>query len=100
MSVEEDKNTVVWVLAAAVVILLLFGGFGMGGNGMMGSGMGFGFLFMLLFFGAIIWLLDAIVDPARSGRDEGQDALTILKKRYAKGEITKKQYEKMKKELS
>lgn len=96
---EEGKNTVLWILIAAVVLLFLFGGFGMDGYGMMGFGMGFGFLFMLLFLGAIIWLVVTIVNSNQSNRYDNQDSLTILKKRYAKGKITKKQYEKMKKEL-
>lgn len=96
---ENDKNTLLWILIAAVVLLFFFGGFGMGGYGMMGFGMGFGFLFMLLFFGAIVWLIVAIVNSNQSSRYDNQDSLTILKKRYARGEITQKQYAKMKKEL-
>jgi len=94
---EENKNVLVWVLAA-VVLLFLFGGFGMGGYGMMGFGMGFGFLFMLLFLGFIIWLIVTLIN-ANQSKENRSDSLTILKRRYASGEISKKQYEEMKKEL-
>ncbi|MBS3074611.1 SHOCT domain-containing protein [Candidatus Pacearchaeota archaeon] len=94
---EENKN--VWVLVlVAVAVLLLFGSFGMGSYGMMGFGMGFGFLFMLLFWGVLIWLVVTLINAAQSGKKE-EDSLNILKKRYASGEIKKKQYEEMKKEL-
>ncbi len=94
---KENKNVLGWILAA-VALLFLFGSFGMGGYGMMGFGMGFGFLFMLLFWGLIIWLVVTLINTGQSNKDES-DSLTILKRRYASGEITKKQYEKMKKEL-
>ena len=94
---EENKNVWVWVLAA-VALLFLFGSFGMGGYGMMGFGMGFGFIFMLLFWGLIIWLIVTLINASQSNKNES-DSLAILKKRYAFGEITKKQYEEMKREL-
>lgn len=95
---EQDKNVWIWVLVV-VAVLLLFGNFGMGGYGMMGFGMGFGFLFMLLFLGVIIWLVITLINAAQSSKKE-EDPLTILKKRYASGEISKKQYEEMRKELT
>jgi len=95
---EKDKNTLVWIFIAVIVVLFFIGSFGMGGYGMMGFGMGLGFVFMLLFWGAIIWLVISLINAAQSTKRE-DDALTILKKRYASGEINKKQYEKMKKEL-
>ena len=95
---EENKNVWVWILAA-VALLFLFGSFGMGGYGMMGFGVGFGFLFMLLFWGLIIWLIVTLINASQSSKTESEDSLTILKKRYASGEITKKHYEEMKKEL-
>ena len=94
---EENKNVRVWVLVA-VALLFLFGSFGMGGYGMMGFGMGFGFLFMLLFWGVLIWLVVTLSNAGQSGKKE-EDHSIILKKRYASGEISKKQYEEMKKEL-
>ena len=95
--IEENKNIWVWVLAV-VALIFLFGSFGMGGYGMMGFGMGFGFLFMLLFWGVLIWLVVTLINASQSGKKD-EDLSNILKKRYASGEISKKQYEKMKKEL-
>ncbi len=52
---------------------------------------------MLLFWGVLIWLVVTLINAAKSGKKE--DSLNTLKKRYASGEISKKQYEEMKKEL-
>jgi len=97
MFMEENKNVWVWVLAA-VALLFLFGSFGMGGYGMMGFGIGFGFLFMLFFCGVLIWLVVALINAGQSSKKD-EDSSFILKKRYASGEISKKQYGEMKKEL-
>lgn len=96
---EKDKNTLVWILVAIIVVLFLLGSFGIGGYGMMGFGMGFGFIFMLFFLGLIIWLIITLINASQSNKNES-DSLTILKRRYVSGEITKKQYEKMRKELN
>ena len=95
---EKDKNTLVWIFIAVIVVLFILGSFGMGGYGMMGFGMGFGFIFMLLFWGVLIWLVVTLINAGQSGKKE-EDPSIILKKRYASGEISKKQYEEMKKEL-
>jgi putative membrane protein len=95
---EKDKNTLRWIVVAVVFLLILFGSFGMGGYGMMGFGMGFGFIFMLLFWGLIIWLIVTLINASQSNKNE-PDSLTILKKRYASGEISKKEFESMKKEI-
>ena len=93
MFMEENKDIWVWVFVV-VALLFLFGSFGMGGYGMMG----FGFIFMLLFWGFIIWFIVTLINSSQSNKN-GSDSLTILKRRYASGEINKKQYEEMKKEL-
>ena len=95
---EEDKNTLAGGFIAVIIVIFLIGSFGMGGYGMMGFGMGFGVIFMLLFWGLIIWLIVTLTNASQSNKNE-PDSLTILKKRYASGEISKKQYGEMKKEL-
>ena len=97
---EENKNIWVWALAA-VVLFFLLGNLGMGSYGMMGFGMGFGWIFMLLFWGMLVWLVYTLINASQSNTKQGreEDALGILKKRYAKGEISKKEYEEMRKEL-
>ncbi len=96
---EKDKNRLLWILIATIIVIFLIGSFGMGGYGMMGFGMGFGFLFMLLFWGAIIWVIVTLINTNQYNKNE-PDSLAILKRRYVSGEITKKQFEEMKKELN
>ena len=95
---DGKKNVWIWI-AAIIVLLFVLGSFGMGGYGVMGFGMGFGFIFMLLFLGLLIWLIVMLANTAQTSKREGDDPSTMLKKRYASGEISKEQYEEMKKEL-
>ncbi|RLB64464.1 MAG: SHOCT domain-containing protein [Deltaproteobacteria bacterium] len=77
------------------------------GNGMM-DGMpmmgGFGWIFMLLFWGLVIAAIVYVVkrlgnkdSPGDGGA--GQTPLDILKIRYARGEISEKDFTRMKKGL-
>ncbi|MEI8096592.1 MAG: SHOCT domain-containing protein [Candidatus Moraniibacteriota bacterium] len=75
-----------------------------GGYGYMG---GFGFLFMIFCFGLIIWAIVAGVrmmshggNHSCCGNSKEDDATKILSTRYAKGEITKEQFDQMKKDLN
>jgi putative membrane protein len=63
-----------------------------------GSGMGFGWIFMLLFWAIIIFIVVALVKKRGSG--ENETAEDILKKRYARGEISKEEFERLKKDIS
>jgi len=72
------------------------------GPGMMWGGWGFGWILMIIFWGLIvvglIFLIRWLVGTAKITRVE-ESALDILKKRYARGEINKEEFEQKKKDL-
>jgi len=96
------------VLAVLIVLPLLWGGIsGWQGThwGMMG-GFGWGWfmpLVMILFWGLIIWGVFALVRSLSNHRycdsSATDSALEVLKRRYARGEIRKEEYEEKKKDL-
>ncbi|MBI5029295.1 MAG: SHOCT domain-containing protein [Chloroflexi bacterium] len=78
----------------------MMGGFGLGG------GMLFGGLLMLVFWvliiGGAVWLVVTLArnnQGATATTASGQSSLTILQARYAKGEISKEQFDAIKRDL-
>lgn len=73
-------------------------------HGFGGWGMGFGFIFMLLFWGLVILGIAALIrwlmmqsSPGRGSRDK--TPLEIVQERYARGEIDREEYEQKKRDL-
>lgn len=67
-----------------------------------GWGMGFGWVFMVLFSIIVIAVIVFIVKAVTAGerRKEGSEsAIDILKRRYAKGEISKEDFDRMEDDL-
>jgi putative membrane protein len=93
-------------VAFIIIVSSVWGGFWGDGWGMMG-GFGWGGLMglgMVVFWGLVIWgivLLVRGLTSAGGGESSRQDtsALEIIKRRYAKGEINKEEYEEKKKDL-
>jgi len=64
--------------------------------------MWFGWFFWILIIALIfilIWTNTREKDKYLPFNQKGEDAMDILKKRYAKGEITKEQFQQMKEDL-
>jgi putative membrane protein len=60
----------------------------------------FGGLLWLILLGVIIYMLISLLAPSReSGRRE-EDPLEIAKRRYAKGEIIREEFEQIRKDLT
>jgi putative membrane protein len=84
------------------------GDYGMQGPGgwghMMNYGFGYGGMFMWIIFliviGAVIYFIVQTQKTKNQTQTQNESHLDILKKRYAKGEITKEEYERMKKDLN
>jgi putative membrane protein len=109
MSNERDQGWVVIIVVVLAVVLLgpmLMMGFGGFMGGMMGFGFGwspFMFLvplaFVVLMVLGIYYLLSGQRSQGGSGGHAENEALRILKERYARGEISSEQYAKMRKDL-
>ena len=108
----RDSDKIILILLVAIVVIVVVGAFSMigmmrgyGWGGMMGPGMmgrsgwwmpGAGITFLLLLIVGLYLVLGGYHKPEQVS---GSNAIEILKERYAKGEISGEQYQKMKKEL-
>ena len=119
--VQLQNVAVVFVVAIIVaLVVLLVGGVGMVGPGMMGvgmmGGMGLGLPLMggllmlgvpVLFISGLVWLVASLArwsgSPAMTSVpmvSAAQAPLDIVKARYARGEITKEQFDEMRRQLA
>lgn len=75
----------------------------MHGFGNFGFGMGLGWIFMIIFWGIVIYLVVALFNKNRRDppdSDKKKTAEEILKKRLALGEISEEEFEHLKKRLN
>ncbi|GJQ64408.1 MAG: SHOCT domain-containing protein [Melioribacteraceae bacterium] len=70
-------------------------------DGFMGGGMWFGWLFWIVIIGLVIFLIVRLTNQKTGSQNiqSNENPLDVLKKRYARGEITKEEFESMKKDL-
>lgn len=108
-----------WIYTSGTLALLLGGGasavafgaedWGPWGMHMMWGSWGIGMMIMMFVFWAVLivgivllirWLMTAGAPGARLSSGTGSEsALDILKKRYARGEISKQEFEEMRRDL-
>ncbi len=96
---------IIIVLGSVISLFWSFSGSSYYG-GMMGPwmmwGLGMGGIFMIIFWGLIIlgviFLIRWLAGMTKTTKSE-ESALDILKKRYARGEINKEEYEQKKRDL-
>ncbi|MHC4106294.1 MAG: SHOCT domain-containing protein [Planctomycetota bacterium] len=63
------------------------------------GGMWFGWIFWLVIIGLIIWGVKTIARSQSGSRPQEESAMSILKKRYARGEINDEEFEEKKRRL-
>ena len=70
-------------------------------DGFMGGGMWFGWLFWIVIIGLVIFLIVRLTNQKTGSQNiqSNESPLDVLKKRYARGEITKEEFESMKNDL-
>jgi putative membrane protein len=119
---KGEKMKTVWIIVGVIVVLFVLLALGFAGSGMMGYGWGRGMmgdygtrgfgmmfpfwclagpLFWILVVGGIVWLVVTQLQKGggATGGSPRETPLDILKARYAKGELTKEQFEEMKKDI-
>lgn len=65
-----------------------------------GFGMGFMWIFGVVIIVIVVVLAWSYLGRKRGSENSGHSALDMLKQRYAKGEISKEEYEEKKKDLT
>jgi putative membrane protein len=71
------------------------------GNYMIWGGHGYGWIIWIIALFVIIWIVIKIANTGQNRKTDssGESPLDIIKKRYARGEISKEEFEQMKKDL-
>jgi len=76
-----------------------------GFGGSMGIGMGFGWIIWLVIIGVAIWAIIRLTNNttqstgSRTSNSKQDTPVDILKKRYARGEISEEEFEEMRNKL-
>ncbi|MGB8489423.1 MAG: SHOCT domain-containing protein [Bacteroidales bacterium] len=63
-------------------------------------GMGFAWIIWPVLLAILVWLIVRSVNHRRGPEPGGKSALDILKERYARGEISKEEYEQKRKDIT
>jgi putative membrane protein len=104
---KKEVNALLIVVIALIIAVFLISiifPFGDHGGGMMGGMMGLGWLLMLLPIILIVVLVYALLDRERpqyyqSAPNIGENPLQILDGRYARGELSREEYLRMRGDL-
>jgi putative membrane protein len=66
----------------------------------MGWWMLFGSIWFFVFWGLIIWAIVSLYNRAERGPKDSESSLDIARRRYAQGEISREEFEQLRRDLS